>query len=164
MRGPRPVAIRVSERQRAELERIVRRASSPQVAVLRAKCILAAAAGHNNEQIAQRLGMHCETVRIWRGRWAAAADRLAAVDGEGDGPAFGELIAELLADQPRRGAPVKFRAEQVCQIVAVACEAPARLRRDRPVTHWTPRELADEVVKRGIVTSISPRSVGRFLK
>ena len=32
----------------------------------------------------------------------------------------------------------------------------------RPVTHWTPRELADEVIKRGIVPSISARHVGRF--
>ena len=33
----------------------------------------------------------------------------------------------------------------------------------RPITHWTPPELADEAKKRGIVESISPRSVGRFL-
>jgi putative transposase len=45
--------------------------------------------------------------------------------------------------------------------VALACEDP----RDcgRPVTHWSTTELADEAVKRGIVESISPRSVGRFL-
>jgi putative transposase len=43
----------------------------------------------------------------------------------------------------------------------VACEDPQES--GRPVTHWTPRELAEEVIKRGIVTSISPRSVGRFL-
>lgn len=34
----------------------------------------------------------------------------------------------------------------------------------RPVSHWTPIELADEAVKRGIVKEISPRSVGHFLK
>src|SRR3712207_7962660 len=34
----------------------------------------------------------------------------------------------------------------------------------RPVDAWTPRELADEAVKRQIVASISPTSVGRFLK
>jgi hypothetical protein len=31
------------------------------------------------------------------------------------------------------------------------------------VRHWTPRELAEEAVQRGIVAHISPRSVGRFL-
>ena len=50
----------------------------------------------------------------------------------------------------------------VSAILAVACEPPENS--GRPVTHWTPRELADEVIKRGIVASISPRQVGRFLK
>ncbi len=35
---------------------------------------------------------------------------------------------------------------------------------ERPVSHWTARELAAEAVKRGIVEKISPRSAGRFLK
>ncbi|WP_404824257.1 hypothetical protein [Nostoc flagelliforme] len=47
-------------------------------------------------------------------------------------------------------------------MIAVACEIPATS--ERPVSHWTPKELADEVVKRKIVSEISPRSVGRFLK
>ena len=52
--------------------------------------------------------------------------------------------------------------EQVVKIVAIACESPEK--RQRPVSHWTPKELADEAIKRGIVEKISPRSVGRFLK
>jgi putative transposase len=46
--------------------------------------------------------------------------------------------------------------------MALACEKPEAA--DRPVSTWTPRELADEAVKRGIVTKISPRTVERFLK
>ena len=72
------------------------------------------------------------------------------------------MIEEVLSDAPRPGAPVKFTAEQVTQIVAVACEDPENS--DRAVTHWTPTELANEVIKREIVVSISPRQVGRFLK
>ena len=60
------------------------------------------------------------------------------------------------------GYRAKFTAEHVTQILAVACEEPEKC--GRPITHWTPRELADEVIKRGIVESISPRQVGRFLK
>jgi len=67
-----------------------------------------------------------------------------------------------LSDLPRSGTPPKFTAEQLVQIMAVACEAPAES--GRPVSHWTPPELADEVVKRQIVESISPSSVWRFLK
>ena len=44
---------------------------------------------------------------------------------------------------------------------AVACEPPEKS--GRPVTEWTHAELADEVVRRGIVESISPRHLGRLL-
>src|SRR6266550_2617784 len=63
---------------------------------------------------------------------------------------------------PREGAPAKFTPEQVCQIIALACEKPADS--DRPISHWSHRELADEIVRRGIVESISPRHAGRLLK
>ena len=76
--------------------------------------------------------------------------------------ALRKCVEEVLADAPRSGAPATFAPEQVVQIVALACEAP-REGSGRAVTHWTPGELADEAVKRGIVGSISPRSVGRFL-
>ena len=72
------------------------------------------------------------------------------------------VIVEALTDHPRAGTPATFTAEQIVQIVAVACEDPADS--GRPVSHWTPCEVAEEVRKRGIVETISPRSVGRFLK
>ena len=34
----------------------------------------------------------------------------------------------------------------------------------RPITHWTAQELTDEVVQRGIVASISPSQVSRYLR
>jgi putative transposase len=68
----------------------------------------------------------------------------------------------LLDDAPRSGSPGDFSAEQLTQLVSVACESPEDS--GRPVTHWSPRELVDEVIKRGIVPHISPRTVGRFLK
>ncbi len=51
---------------------------------------------------------------------------------------------------------------RLLQIMALACETPASS--DRPVSAWTPHELADEAVKRGIVSTISARTVERFLK
>ncbi len=62
----------------------------------------------------------------------------------------------------RSGVPPKFTAEQLTQIIAVACEEPEES--GRPVTHWTPRELTEEVIQRGIVESISPRHIDRILK
>jgi putative transposase len=75
---------------------------------------------------------------------------------------FLALIEEILDDAPRPGGPATFSPEQIVQIVAVACEPPDKS--DRPISHWTARELADEAKKRQIVKSISSRSVGRFLK
>jgi putative transposase len=162
MRGPKPTPIELTNRQRAELERIVRKANSKQSDVTRAKIILLADDGLNNQQIADRLEGHRETARRWRERWAVEVGTLAAVEAEADDKELGEYILTLLGDQARSGTPGKFTAEQICQIVAIACEAPEEY--DRPVTHWTPTELADEAVKQGIVESISARHAGRFLK
>lgn len=72
-----------------------------------------------------------------------------------------QKITETLSDAPRSGAPATFTPEQIVQVVAVACSDPEES--DRPITHWSPRELADEALKRGIVSTISVRTVGRFL-
>lgn len=121
-----------------------------------------ASVNNNNEQVAYRLDSHRETVRLWRQRWLEAASALEAAEAEGDDRALAELIEKILTDEPRSGTPATFAPEQIVQIVALACEAPSAS--GRPISHWTPRELADEAIKRGIVESISPRSVGRFLK
>lgn len=130
--------------------------------VTRSKIILMADDGLNNQYIADDLGIHVQTPRRWRTRWAEAAERLAAVGAESDDKALRALIEEVLSDAPRSGSPGKFTPEEICQIVALSCEPPEAS--GRPVTHWTPTELADEAIKRKIVESISPRSVKRFLK
>ncbi len=71
-------------------------------------------------------------------------------------------VAERLADAPRSGTPARITAEQVCRIVALACEAPAAS--GRPISQWTGREVADEIVARDILPAISPRHAGRLLK
>jgi putative transposase len=72
------------------------------------------------------------------------------------------MMVGALADHPRAGTPATCTAEQIVQIVAVACEDPADS--GRPVSHWTPREVAEEVRKRGLMETISTRRVGRFLQ
>jgi transposase len=73
-----------------------------------------------------------------------------------------EAIVDVLSDAPRPGTPATFTAEQVSQIVALACEPPKLS--GRPIDHWTLRELRDEAIKRKIVTDISVSQVGRFLQ
>jgi putative transposase len=163
MPGPAPAPVVLSARLRDVLEHLVRRQTSPQRLVRRLQIVLAAADGLTNEAIARRDGLERGTVRTWRARWLGAAPRLeAAVAAGDDDRGLARLVAAALADAPRSGAPPTFTAEQVVQIVAVACEPPPGS--DRPVSHWTARELAEEAVHRGIVPTLSPRSAGRFLK
>lgn len=162
MRGPKPVKVKITPRQHAVLKKIIRRETCHQRDLRRARIILAAGEGLNNQQIAERYDITRDASRLWRERWYAAKDLLFRVEQEEDDAALEKLILNILADEPRPGGPVTFSPEQICQIIAVACESPEES--SRSVTHWTPRELAEEVIKRGIVESISTRSIGRFLK
>lgn len=163
VRGPKPTPIELSHQQRGLLEQIVRRQTSPQNQVRRAKIILCMGEGKNNQQTAQSLKVHRETVQQWRSRWLEAVPQLTAaeVTGISEQELLG-LIEAVFWDEPRAGTPVKFAAEQVVQIIAIACETPQVS--GRPISQWSAGELADEAIKRGIVETISPRSVERFLK
>jgi putative transposase len=108
--------------------------------------------GMNNQQISAELGLCVNTIRLWRKRW---------IDGQAM-PLEEVGVEECLSDAPRSGSPGKFSAEQMAQIIAIACEVPQDS--GYPVSHWTPKEIVMEAVKRGIVESISDRQVGRFLK
>jgi transposase len=150
MRGPKPEALTLSEQEQKELEALVRRHSTPQQVAQRGRMILAAAKGKNNSQIARALGVSVDTVRTWRMRWiglqAASLEELA--------------VSERLTDVQRPGRPSEITAEQTCKIIALACEQP----KERPISHWTGQEIADEVMRRGIVPKISARHAARVLK
>lgn len=142
----------LSEKEQEELTQIIRRHRSEQQVVLRARIVLAAAQGHANACIARELQVNVDTVRLWRDRWVG----LQGVD-------LRTLsVTERLQDAPRPGAKLKFNQQQRCQIAALACETPQES--DRPISQWTGREIADELVVRGIVTEISPRHAARLLK
>src|SRR3954469_16442086 len=132
MPGPKPVAVALTDAHRQGLEPLTRRHSAPRQQAFRARIVLAAADGLNNAQVALRLGTTAVTVRLWRSRWVGP-----------EGAPAGDLsVEDRLADAPRGGRPARITPEQVCPIVALACEAPARP--GRPITHWSGRETADE--------------------
>jgi putative transposase len=150
MRGPKPDPLSLTEVERNELERLVRRHSTGQQIALRGRIILEANAGKNNSQIARELGLSVETVRAWRTRWLALQP-----------VALADLsVQERLRDVPRPGRRSQISAEQTCQLIAMACEQP----KGRPISQWTGREIADEAMARGIIKQISPRHAARLLK
>ena len=136
--------------------------SCPQGLGHRAEIILLAFEGLKNEALAERLGCERHGIGIWRRRGKKAFDRLVRIECLEKPAALRDAIDPVLGDLLRAGCGGQFTAEPITQILAVACEPPGKS--GRPVTHWTRRELADEVIKRGIVPSISVRQVGRFLK
>ena len=152
----------ITEGQQQVLQTMAFSRSCPQGLAHRAEIILLAFEGLKNDEIAAKL--HCERhgIGVWRKRWQKAFHRLTVVECVEKPPALRNAIQVVLGDLPRAGCGGKFTSEQIAQIIAVACEPPEKS--GRPVTHWTPRELTDEVIKRQIVPSISVRQVGRFLK
>jgi len=152
MPGPKPPEIVVGDEERAELERLVRAHTTGQQLAVRARIVLLAAEGRSTSEVARTLGLDIGTARQWRARWRRSrgipSDELPA--------------AARLADAPKPGAPARITPEQVCRIVALACELPATS--GRPIGQWSGRELAAEVVARGITERLSPRHAARLLK
>jgi len=148
----RATKVVLSEKEQEGLTRISRRYRSEQQVALRARIVLAAAQGQSNACIARELKINVDTARLWRDRWVG----LQGID-------LDTLsVAERLQDAPRPGVKPEITAEQRCQIAALACEVPAKA--GRPISQWTGREIADEVMARGIVKQISPRHAARLLK
>lgn len=152
MRGPKPVTVKLTDEQRSALETLIRRHLTAQQVVLRAQIILDAADGRSNLAIARSRQVSLETVRLWRDRWMLFQPI----------PLSELSLEERLRDAPRSGKKPRITPEQICAIVAMACEAPRES--GRPITHWTNREIADEIVQRGILNYISPRHAARILK
>jgi putative transposase len=143
-----PTPLQLSETEQEQLQQLIHRHSTPQQIALRARIILLADEGFNHREIARELNVSRDMTRLWRNRWLALSQK--------DLP-----VVERLADAPRLGGPTTFSLEQILQLFALACEQPENY--GRPLSHWTAGELADEVVKQGIVESISPRHVGRLM-
>ena len=152
MPGPRPPSVELTDDERRELEGLVRRHKTGQQLAERARIVLRAADGLNNSEIARELVLEPDTVRLWRQRWLRVS-----------GVALADLsVADRLADAPRSGTPARITPEQVCRIMALACEAPDAS--GRPISQWSTTELAAEIMRRGIVERISPRHAARLLK
>ena len=147
--GLAPTPLQLNKTEREQLQQLVNRHSTAQQIAIRASIILLADEGQNHREIARDLNISRDMARLWRNRWLELRQK--------DIP-----VAERLADAERPGGPMTFNLEQILQLFAIACEKPEDY--GRPISHWTARELASEVVKLGIVSSISPRHVGRLME
>ena len=162
---PKSPQITVSELQSVILERISGQTTSSIREVQRSRMLLEMHKGSANTKVAVRLGLTPGQAKRWRLRWISYSESFSAIETKGGDHLSRDMerkIRECLADGARSGAPFIFTAEQYCQIIAIALEDPVESQ--RPISEWTPREIADEAEKRGIVSSISKSQVRLFLK
>lgn len=152
MPGPKPAEIVLTNAERQEMEKLVSRHTTAQQKALRGRIVLLAAEGKNTPEIARELKTSLDTVRLWRRRWLDLQP-ISLKD---------LSVEERLEDLPRPGTPPRFTTDQICQMEQMACEKPEKA--GRPISQWTGREIADELVKRGIVDTISPRHASQLLK
>jgi transposase len=115
------VSIELTSEERAQLEAWARRRTSAQALAARSRIVLLAAEGHNNTEIAQRLGVHRPMVRKWRAR-------------------FAEHRLDGLTDEPRPGRPRTVTDEQVEAVIVKTLETTPK-----DATHWSTRSMAAEV-------------------
>jgi transposase len=138
----RAVPVMLSAGERSRLKKRARGAKTAHRDWLRAQIVLAAARGRASARIAADLGVSVDTVRKWRGRFAARG-----LDG--------------LKDLPRSGRPRRISALERAAVVALACQLPAAT--GVPLARWSGPELAAEITKAGLARQISPSSVLRIL-
>jgi transposase len=138
----RAVLVVLSAGERRALKKRARGARTAYRDWLRAQVVLAAARGRASARIAADLHVSVDTVRKWRGRFAARG-----LDG--------------LKDLPRSGRPRRITALDRAAVVALACQLPATT--GVPLSRWTAPELAAELAAPGLAGPISPSSVLRIL-
>jgi transposase len=111
-------ALELSEDQRQELRRLVRRPKSAQALALRARIVLACAEGRSNREVAQALGVTRMTVGKWRRRFLERG-----IDG--------------LLDEPRPGHPRTVSDADVERVLVLTLES-----QPPNATHWSTRSMA----------------------
>lgn len=130
-RGRPKLPLVVTAEEREELERLSRRGRVNRHVAFRAKVVLACVEGVSNTEVARRLHTTNETVGIWRKRFIAS--RVAG-----------------LSDEPKPGAPRKFRDDDIEKVVVQTLESLPRGR-----THWSTRSMAEH-------TGMSSSTIGRI--
>ena len=121
MMGKAAVAIDLDATERRELQSLVRAQKTGQAMARRARIVLAAAAGMENQAICVEVGADANTVGKWRRRFAA--DRL-----------------EGLLDEPRPGTPRKIGDDEIADTIRRTLETTPD-----GATHWSLRSMAKAV-------------------
>jgi putative transposase len=154
-------SITLSEKQKRILTEHAVGTHSPLHLKTRSQIVLHAADGRTNNAIEKDMCIDAKTVKLWRDKYSKAYEELRRIEAEAPHK-IRSAVKKVLSDEPRSGRLPTFTQEQVAAIIAMSCESPEKF--GVPLSHWTPGILQIEVIKLGIVSSISVRQIGRFLK
>src|SRR5919201_4028147 len=119
--GKPAVAIELTAAERSELESLASRRRTAQGLARRARIVLAAADGMENQTIAELVGADQNTVGKWRRRFAQRR-----IDG--------------LHDEPRSGAPRQIGDAEIAETIRLTLETTPP-----DATHWSLRSMAAAV-------------------
>jgi putative transposase len=138
---PKKNKITLHSYQRKKLLKIVKTGHRKAREILYAHILLKSAQGWTDEQIAQAFDISPDTVQRTRARFVQSG------------------LKAALQESPRPGAPRQLTTEQETQWVALACSKPPEGQ-----ARWTVRLLAEEAVKRRIVSGMAPETLRQVLK
>ncbi|MBE0617803.1 MAG: helix-turn-helix domain containing protein [Proteobacteria bacterium] len=137
-----PFQVEITDSERCALEASARSYTSPYRDVIRAKIVLYAAQGFDNDEIAQRLDTPRQIFSKWRKRF------------------FQQRLAGL-EERPRHGRPARFPPNVVAKVKALACELPTV--RKLPLSRLSIADIRQEALREGIVASIGEATIWRWL-
>ena len=121
MQGPALAPLQLTTEERETLARWTRRATTAQALALRARLVLACAAGATNSEVAGEHRVHRVTVGKWRAR-------------------FVERRLDGLLDEPRPGAPRTVADETIEDVLRLTLETTPR-----DATQWSTRRMGERV-------------------
>ena len=153
--------IKISNRADEILNGFAKSRTLPLNQIQRAQIVIAASKGKNNKEISNEVGLNQDSVSRWRIRWANNTEQLDNIEQKNPHDLLNAVVC-LLKDAPRPGCPCEFTEVQIIKILEAACRQPSEFGHE--VSHWSLPQLAKAAVELGIVDSISPASIGRFLK
>jgi len=129
--------------------------------IQRANIVVLASMGKNNREISEKVLLSRDKVSKWRTRWLKCEELINGTE-QNSPDKLEETIESCLKDLPRPGCPCEFTEEQIIKILEIACRNPDEFGYE--TSHWSLNQLANTVTELGIVESISPSSISRFLK
>jgi transposase len=156
------ITINLSPVEQALLQAILRQRSIPTFQKERVQIVLAASTGLQNKEIATQYQLEENRVGVWRKRWGTAHQQWHASDENLRPPMNKSLALQWLADKPGRGRKDDFTPDQKFKIASLSQEPTED--NGLPVTHWSAKRLVQIAIQRGIVNTISERTVHRILK